>query len=211
MQLNHLYKGEQGRRQMCSRRSWKAQRFTRDVACALHTFGTQKAFFTQRPCRKTNRLQLPEGRIASSTAIYNNLTSAVPWVCDEGGGEKKIGWQPCDTLQHTSMLDAGTSVAQLWTQCDREKNVTKRHSHTQAKLSHSLCTYNNTLTGQDTRLLAEPWLAPFQSASRITLDKKKRKEKAKPNNKGHLSTFLGHNKHSKKLLKTNAKQTVSSS
>lgn len=60
-----------------------------------------------------------------------------------------------------------------------KKNVTKKkHSRTQAKLPQSLCTYNNTLTGQDTRLLAEPWLAPFQSASSATLDKKNHKERA---------------------------------
>lgn len=191
---------------MCSRQSWKAQRYTRDVACALHTFGTRKAFFTQRPHRKTNRLQLPEGRIAPSTVIYNTLASAVPWAWDEGAGEIIRGWQPCDTPQQTSVLDAGTSVAQWWTQCkrDRKKNVTKKHSRTQAKSSHTLRTYNNTLTGQDTRLLAEPWLAPFQSASRVTLDKRTKKKKKE-------NIFGGHNKHSKELLKTNAKQTISSS
>lgn len=65
-----------------------------------------------------------------------------------------------------------------------KKNVTKKHSRTQAKSSHTLRTYNNTLTGQDTRLLAEPWLAPFQSASRVTLDKRTKKKKKK-------RTFLG--------------------
>lgn len=191
---------------MRSRRSWKAQRYTRDVACALHTFGTRKAFFTQRPHRKTNRLQLPEGRIAPSTVIYNNLASAVPWVWDEGGKNNKR----MATLWHS----AANQRAGCWHKCctvmnsmqkrEREKNVTKGHSRTQAKSSHSLCTYNNTLTGQDTRLLAEPWLAPFQSASRVTLDKRTKKKKKREH-------FWGHNKHSKELLKTNAKQTISSS
>lgn len=123
---------------MCSRRSWKAQRYTRDVACALHTFGTQKAFFTQRPHSKTNRLQLPEGRVAPSTVIYNNLASAVPWVWDEGG---KIirGRQPCDTPQQTSVLDAGTSVAQWWTQCKREKEKKRWQKDTLAhKQNHRI-------------------------------------------------------------------------
>lgn len=94
---------------MCSRQSWKAQRYTRDVACALHTFGTRKAFFTQRPHRKTNRLQLPEGRIAPSTVIYNTLASAVPWAWDEGGGNNKR----MATLWHS----AANQRAGCWHKC----------------------------------------------------------------------------------------------
>lgn len=192
---------------MCSRQSWKAQRYTRDVACALHTFGTRKAFFTQRPHRKTNRLQLPEGRIAPSTVIYNTLASAVPWAWDEGGGEIIRGWQPCDTPQQTSVLDAGTSVAQWWTQCkrDRKKKCDKKTlSHTSKIIAYSPHIQQHThWTGH--KAVGRTMVSTFSISFKSYTWQKNQKEKKKEN------IFGGHNKHSKELLKTNAKQTISSS
>lgn len=174
--------------------------------CSTHVWHSESILYTT----STQENKSPSAPRGSDSSLYCHLqhprlssTLGMRWR----GGKIIRGWQPCDTPQQTSVLDAGTSVAQWWTQCkrDRKKNVTKKHSRTQAKSSHTLRTYNNTLTGQDTRLLAEPWLAPFQSASRVTLDKRTKKKKKKEN------IFGGHNKHSKELLKTNAKQTISSS
>lgn len=191
---------------MCSRQSWKAQRYTRDVACALHTFGTRKAFFTQRPHRKTNRLQLPEGRIAPSTVIYNTLASAVPWAWDEGGGNNKR----MATLWHS----AANQRAGCWHKCctvmnsmqkrQKKKCDKKTLSHTSKIIAYSPHIQQHThWTGH--KAVGRTMVSTFSISFKSYTWQKNQKEKKKEN------IFGGHNKHSKELLKTNAKQTISSS
>lgn len=152
--------------------------------CSTHVWHSESILYTT----STQENKSPSAPRGSDSSLYCHLqhprlssTLGMRWR----GGKIIRGWQPCDTPQQTSVLDAGTSVAQWWTQCKREKKKCdkKTLSHTSKIIAYSPHIQQHThWTGH--KAVGRTMVSTFSISFKSYTWQKNQKEKKK-------RTFLG--------------------